>query len=173
LSQFVHPCTPNHHETISEVRKKLPELVRQVREDAGATVEITCPPRLTISSAFSSLLIGNLSSTFVIIVFVSFSSLLIGNHSSTALSGTHQRLHQSLSVPSSSGITLQPAERADGRGWRIAFSSLLIGNHSSTAFQTQKKQKLLNARPRLFFESSLSAPNSSRFAKLLHKISPQ
>ena len=42
LIHFVHTCTLNPMKlSISEARKRLPELVRQVRKDAGAKVEIT------------------------------------------------------------------------------------------------------------------------------------
>jgi len=41
LTHFVRPCTLHSMKlSISEARKRLPELVRQVRKDAGAKVEI-------------------------------------------------------------------------------------------------------------------------------------
>ena len=41
LTGVVHPCTLHSVKlSISEARKRLPELVRQVRKDAGAKVEI-------------------------------------------------------------------------------------------------------------------------------------
>ena len=41
LTHFVRPCTLQAVKlSISEARKRLPELVRQVRKDAGARVEI-------------------------------------------------------------------------------------------------------------------------------------
>jgi antitoxin (DNA-binding transcriptional repressor) of toxin-antitoxin stability system len=42
LTQFVHTCTLHPMKlSISEARRRLPQLVRQVRKDAGAKVEIT------------------------------------------------------------------------------------------------------------------------------------
>src|SRR3989338_11591410 len=42
LTRFVHSCTLNAMKlSISETRRRLPELVRHVRRDTGAKVEIT------------------------------------------------------------------------------------------------------------------------------------
>jgi len=42
LTDFVRPCTIRFMKlSISEARKRLPELVRQVSKDAGAKIEIT------------------------------------------------------------------------------------------------------------------------------------
>jgi hypothetical protein len=112
-----------------------------VPSSSGTTLQLRhCSRRKLHRSSFSSLLVGNNSSTVSVAVarsvFLPFSSLLVGNNSSTE---PEELLMRAI----------------------FAFSSLLVGNNSSTASEVHKKQSQFQYRQSLFFESSFSAPNTT------------
>src|SRR5581483_5202941 len=82
----------------------------------------------------------------------SFSPLFIGEYSATTANKICFILRSNLSVPSSSGNTLQPAlERLGWNEARVSFSPLFIGEYSAT----------LRLPPHLKSQFSLSVPSSS------------
>jgi hypothetical protein len=148
-----------------------------VPSSSGISLQLSDPHWAPIRICpFSSLLVGNLSATKALALLRefldTFSSLLVGNLSATLWPFSSCRQNIFLSVPSSSGISLQ-RKPLTAPSDRINFQFPPRRESLCNRFQNPEKIKVLHPQPASFFESSYSALNTRRFAKSLYKTSPQ